>query len=153
MNPLAWSRKHLDDEGGSDLIREMIKAFAESVMSSLVARGLSSVQLVVSDAHEGLEGAIAAVLEGATWQRCRTHAMRNLLSTVPRSAQPVVATLVRTVFAQPDSESTWAQLERVVDRPQGRFSAAPTAPRHRGCDLVARAGTSWRRRPGCSSPT
>jgi transposase-like protein len=78
MNPLAWSRKHLDDEGGSDLIREMIKAFAESVMSSLVARGLSSVQLVVSDAHEGLEGAIAAVLEGAIWRSARSRHFRLL---------------------------------------------------------------------------
>jgi transposase-like protein len=34
MNPLAWLRKHLDDEGGNDLIREMVKAFAEQLMSA-----------------------------------------------------------------------------------------------------------------------
>ncbi|HEX2064456.1 MAG TPA: IS256 family transposase [Acidimicrobiales bacterium] len=106
-------------------------------LRGLVARGLSGVQLVVSDAHEGLKAAIGAVLDGATWQRCRTHAMRNLLSKVPRSAQPVVATLVRTVFAQPDAESTWAQLERVVDQLSGRFSEVATALVDMAADLLA----------------
>jgi putative transposase len=106
-------------------------------LRGLVARGLSGVALVVSDAHEGLKAAIGAVLDGATWQRCRTHAMRNLLSKVPRSAQPVVATLVRTVFAQPDAESTWAQLERVVDQLSGRFPEVATALVDMAADLLA----------------
>ncbi len=106
-------------------------------LRGLVARGLSGVQLVVSDAHEGLKAAIGAVLDGASWQRCRTHAMRNLLSKVPRSAQPVVATLVRTVFAQPDAESTWAQLERVVDQLSGRFPEVATALVDMAPDLLA----------------
>jgi putative transposase len=41
--------------------------------ADLVARGLSGVALVTSDAHAGLVEAIAANLPGATWQRCRTH--------------------------------------------------------------------------------
>ena len=59
-----------------------------------MARGLAGVALVTSDAHAGLREAIAAVLPGATWQRCRTHFMRNLLTRVPKSAQPFVATMV-----------------------------------------------------------
>ncbi|MGW5124960.1 IS256 family transposase [Streptomyces sp. NPDC004069] len=46
-------------------------------LRSLIARGLSGVQLVVSDAHAGLVDAIGAVLPGASWQRCRTHYARN----------------------------------------------------------------------------
>ena len=64
-------------------------------------RGLSGVQLVTSDDHAGLVSAIAAVLPGAAWQRCRTHYHRNLLTRVPKSAQPWVSTLVRTIFEQP----------------------------------------------------
>ena len=61
-------------------------------LRGLVARGLSGVQLVISDAHPGLTGAIASALPGASWQRCRTHYLRNLLTKIPRSAQPGVAT-------------------------------------------------------------
>ena len=82
---------------------------------SLVARGLSGVGLVISDDHTGLVDAIAATLPGASWQRCRTHYLRNLLAKVPKSSQSMVATMVRTIFAQPDPESVWAQHRRIVD--------------------------------------
>ncbi|MEV0150719.1 transposase, partial [Nonomuraea sp. NPDC050733] len=66
-------------------------------LRGLVARGLSGVQLVISDCHAGLVAAIGATLTGASWQRCRSHYLRNLLTCVNKSAQPFVATLVRTI--------------------------------------------------------
>jgi len=84
-------------------------------LRSLVARGLTGVQLVTSDDHPGLVDAIAATLPGASWQRCRTHYLRNLLTKVPKTSQSMVATMVRTIFAQPDPDSVWAQHRRVVD--------------------------------------
>jgi len=65
--------------------------------------------------------AIDATLPGAAWQRCRTHFMRNPLCRVPKSAQPFVASLVRTIFAQPSAAEVAAQLERVVHQLEGRF--------------------------------
>ena len=52
----------------------------------LVARGLSGVPLVTSDAHRGLVEAIGATLPGAGWQRCRTHYAANLMAATPKSA-------------------------------------------------------------------
>jgi putative transposase len=93
-------------------------------LRGLVARGLSGVQLVTSDCHQGLRDAIASVLPGAAWQRCRTHCHRNLLTRVPKSAQPWVSTLVRTIFEQPDAASVRAQHAQVVQALETRFPAA-----------------------------
>jgi putative transposase len=96
-------------------------AFWHAFLRSLVARGLSGVKLVTSDAHEGLKGAIAAVLQGASWQRCRTHFMRNALALVPKAAQQMVAATIRTVFVQPDPQAAREQWRRVADSFRGRF--------------------------------
>ncbi|GAA0652554.1 hypothetical protein GCM10009535_33650 [Streptomyces thermocarboxydovorans] len=93
-------------------------------LRSLIARGLPGVQLVISDAHAGLVDAIGAILPGASWQRCRTHYARNLLSQVPKSAQPWVTTLLRTVFEQPDTDAVHAQMRRVLDALEAKFPKA-----------------------------
>jgi len=90
-------------------------------LRQLVKRGLKGVRLVVSDAHEGLRQAIGKVLAGTTWQRCRVHFMRNLLSTVPKQAQDTVAAIVRTIFTQPDHASAMAQLHEVARMLEDRF--------------------------------
>jgi transposase-like protein len=90
-------------------------------LRDLVQRGLGGVRLVISDDHKGLLAALEAVLPGSGWQRCRTHFMRNLLARVPKSAQPFVATMVRTIFAQPSADEVAAQLRRVVEQLEGRF--------------------------------
>lgn len=90
-------------------------AFWLAFLRSLVARGLSGVRLVTSDSHQGLKSAIAAVLQGASWQRCRTHFMRNALALVPKGAQQMVAATIRTVFFQPDAESARATWHKVAD--------------------------------------
>src|SRR4051794_36396988 len=95
-----------------------------TLLRSLVARGLSGVQLVVSDAHTGLVEAIGAALPGASWQRCRTHYARNLSSQVPKTAQPWVLTLLRTIFDQPDADQVHAQFARVVEALEAKFPAA-----------------------------
>ncbi|MFC4592565.1 IS256 family transposase [Sphaerisporangium corydalis] len=93
-------------------------------LRSLVARGLSGVQLVISDAHAGLVQAVGASLPGASWQRCRTHYLRNLLTRVPKSAQPWVATLVRTIFDQPTAEQVRAQHSWVIEALASKYPAA-----------------------------
>ncbi|MBM7826957.1 transposase-like protein [Microbacterium aurum] len=71
-------------------------------------------KLVISDAHTGLVAAIQTVFQGASWQRCRVHFMRNVLTAVPKTAGPMVASIIRTIFAQPDTEHVFAQFHEVV---------------------------------------
>src|SRR5262249_38130368 len=71
---------------GLDVVTSEDGAVWLAFLRSLVARGLAGVKLVSSDAHPGLVDAIAATLQGACWQRCRTHFARNLLTRVPTSA-------------------------------------------------------------------
>ena len=96
-------------------------AFWTSFLRSLVARGLSGVRLVTSDSHRGMKRAIEAVLQGASWQRCRVQFMRNALSLVPKAAQQMVGATIRTVFAQPDAKSAREQWRRVSDGFRPRF--------------------------------
>jgi transposase-like protein len=63
--------------------------------------------------------------------------MRNLLAKVPKSAGPFVATLVRSIFAQPDAEAAWAQFHRVVDQLAERFPDAAAMLEAAGTDILA----------------
>jgi putative transposase len=96
-------------------------AFWLAFLRSLVARGLSSVKLVISDAHAGLKAAIASVLQGAAWQRCRVHFVRDALAIVPKSAQEMVGATIRTVFVQPDAASARKTWRTVADSFRSRF--------------------------------
>ena len=137
-----------DREGlGCDVITGEDGAGWTAFLRDLVARGLGGVRLVISDDHRGLKQAVAAVLPGASWQRCRTHFMRNLLTRVPRSAQALVATLVRSIFAQPTAAEVWAQHGRVVEPREGRFREAAALLVEAAEDLLAFAafpGEHWR---------
>ena len=106
-------------------------------LRGLVARGLSGVRLVISDAHSGLVDAIASTLPGASWQRCRTHFVRNLLTKVPKAAQPFVASAVRSIFDQPDAQTTHAQHARVLDQLAERFGDAAELLEQAGPDILA----------------
>ncbi len=111
--------------------------FWTEFLRDLVRRGLSDVRLVISDAHEGLKEAIRRVCGGSSWQRCRVHFMRNLLSQVPKSAQQMVAALVRTIFAQPDKSSAHAQLAEVAESLERRFPKAAELLRDAEEDILA----------------
>lgn len=83
--------------------------------ADLVARGLTGVRLVTSDAHSGLKDAIAANLPGAAWQRCRTHYAANLMSVTPKSMWPAVKAMLHSVYDQPDAPAVQAQFDRLLD--------------------------------------
>ena len=94
--------------------------FWTSFLRDLVRRGLTGVKLVISDAHEGLKAAITRVL-GATWQRCRVHAMRNALAYVPKGQHTMVAAAIRQAFIQPDHDNAVQTWRHVADQLRARW--------------------------------
>ncbi len=112
-------------------------AFWTAFLRSLKTRGLTGTQLVISDAHAGLTGAIEAVLLGASWQRCRVHFMRNVLARVPKGNAEMVAAAIRTVFAQPDGEHVHSQLDTIAGMLGRQFPAVETMLRDAKDDLLA----------------
>lgn len=83
--------------------------------ADLIARGLTGVRLVTSDAHAGLREAIAANLPGTSWQRCRTHYAANLMSVTPKNMWPAVKAMLHSVYDQPDAPAVNAQFDRLLD--------------------------------------
>ena len=96
------------------------ETFWTDFLRSLSRRGLRGVQLVISDAHEGLKAAAAKVLN-ATWQRCRVHFMRNALAHVAKGRREMVAAAIRTAFVQEDHAAAVKQWRQVADSLQPRF--------------------------------
>ncbi len=92
------------------------ETFWTEFLRGLKDRGLGGVHLVISDAHAGLRAAIRRVFQGAGWQRCRVHAMRNMLAVARHQHRQIVAALIRTIFAQPDPEGARTQLRTVAEQ-------------------------------------
>jgi len=76
-----------------------------TLFRGLNAPGLSGVKLVTSDAHSGLVAAVGATMEGASWQRCRTHYAANLMAVCPKHAWSGVKAMLHSVYDQPDAKT------------------------------------------------
>jgi putative transposase len=112
-------------------------AFWTAFLRSLKTRGLCGVQLVISDAHAGLKAAIASVLIGAAWQRCRVHFLRNVLAAVPKGHAEMVAAAVRTIFAQPSPVHVRDQLEVIAAMLGRQFPKVEAMLRDASNDITA----------------
>jgi transposase-like protein len=94
--------------------------FWTKFLRSLADRGLRGVKLVISDDHKGLRAAAARVLH-ATQQRCRVHWMRNILAHAGKAQRPMVAALLKTIFAQDTAAGAREQWRKVADTLRPRF--------------------------------
>ncbi len=105
--------------------------------ADLVARGMTGVRLVTSDAHQGLVEAIAANLPGACWQRCRTHYSANLTDITPKSLWPAVKAMLHSVHDQPDADAVQAQFDRLLDYTSDKLPAVTEHLNHARADILA----------------
>ena len=119
----------------------------------LVARGLTGVRLVTSDAHAGLVAATAATLPDAAWQRCRTHYAANLMSATPKSSWGWVKALLHCVYDQPDAEAVHAQFHRILEALDGKLPAVAEHLEHARADILAFTAFPYGARSGPTTPT
>ena len=140
----------------------MLMAF----MSELKDRGLHGLELIVSDAHEGLKAARRAVFPSVPWQRCQFHLQQNAGHYVPKVAlRAPVAADIRAIFNAPDRDEAGHLLDKFLKRyeksapalvrwaeealPEG-FTAFNLPPSHRRklrtTNLVGRLNQEIRRR-------
>lgn len=97
------------------------EVFWRAFLTGLKKRGLSGVQLVISDQHAGLVAALRRVFQGSAHQRCRVHFIRNVLAHVPKGETEMVAAVFRTIFAQPDQASMARQWDKIRDDLAARY--------------------------------
>ena len=90
----------------------------------LKARGLSGVQLIISDAHSGLKSARQKSFNAVPWQRCRVHFMRNVLCRVPKAAQGFVSATVKAIFAQESLEKAQETMRSAIEMLRKKYPAA-----------------------------
>lgn len=88
----------------------------DEVFRWLKGRGLNGVMFVVSDDHGGLTQAITKHFQGASWQRCQVHLMRNLLSHAPVKVRTEVAAMAKLVLHAPDMEEAKRRLSEFAER-------------------------------------
>jgi putative transposase len=100
---------------GLDVGESETEAFWREFLRSLVARGLTGVELVVSDAHEGLKNAIQRTLS-CPWQRCTVHVLRDCLGHARRDQHGLLAALIRPIFNQPNRHEARARLAEAVEQ-------------------------------------
>jgi putative transposase len=92
------------------------EATYQELFRSLKRRGLSGVELVVSDDHEGLKSAIARHFQGASHQRCQVHYARNLLGMVGHARRKELGTDLRAIFAAPERKQALAICAPVAEK-------------------------------------
>ena len=109
---------------GIDVVDGELTESWKRFLADLVRRGLRGVQLAISDAHTGLKAAITQVLNGVTWQRCRVHFMRNVLSRVGKSSQGFVAATLKHVFAQPTRDEAKVAMSRAIELIEDKYPEA-----------------------------
>jgi len=85
------------------------------LFEQLKARGLRGVDLVVSDDHKGLVKAIEMHFQGATWQRCQAHFIRNILDASPKALQGELHGRLRLIFDAPDMATARRLLDEAID--------------------------------------
>lgn len=103
---------------------EESKETYKQLFTALKARGLTGVQLVVSDAHPGLREAIKESFPAASWQRCKVHFMRNIMAHVPHHEKETFAAQLKQIWLAPNRDIALQRAESLINTYCKRFPKA-----------------------------
>ncbi|WP_132326508.1 IS256 family transposase, partial [Pseudobacteriovorax antillogorgiicola] len=101
--------------GAAEGAKEDFESWRKFV-TSLKSRGLSGVELFISDKCLGLTQAIGACFPEARWQRCTVHFYRNVFSVVPKGRVKEVAAMLKAVHASEDLEAADAKAKEIISK-------------------------------------
>lgn len=118
--------KALRDDGYREIVAVDVadtesEATYQQLFRSLKERGLSGVELVTSDAHQGLKNAIERHFQGASWQRCQFHYAKDLLGMVPFGKRQELGATLKAIFAAPDRELAMKLAHELADQWQQSY--------------------------------
>ena len=103
---------------------EESEASYTTLFESLKKRGLQNILLAVSDAHQGLIAAIQKSFVGCSWQRCKVHFMRNILTHIPAKDKESFAAKLKQIWQQPDYESAKRYANLLIEEYATKFPKA-----------------------------
>jgi len=81
----------------------------EGIFSDLNDRGLSTVDLVISDGHTGIQSAAEKMFPGSSWQMCHVHFIRAVLRKVSRKYHKLIAERLKECLSDPTLLLTYAK--------------------------------------------
>lgn len=100
-------------------------------------RGLSQVEMVVSDSHKGLVQAVKQCFQGATWQRCQTHFSRNMLDVCPKKVPPEMKAALKSLYEADDRDTAVILKDNMISRFQQEAPKAADLLEESFDDLLA----------------
>jgi len=119
----------INGDGNREILGMMLgNSETESTWTALFGwlrdRGLKGVDLVVSDDHKGLKKAIARYFQGAVWQRCQVHLVRNVLGAASNRYRGMLAAGMKRIFASDNREEARARFRQLADELDGKAEKA-----------------------------
>ena len=112
---------------GASIAESEDSGFWLTLFRSLKDRGLEGVELVISDAHKGIQKAVESSFLGASWQYCHVHFSRAVLDSIPNRDKQEIADKLKEAS---DDEMKMQELGREL-RDRGYDPAAETIDRFR----------------------
>jgi transposase-like protein len=119
----------VDLEGNKEVLA--LRACAEEdkdgwscLLHDLRRRGATKIDLIVTDGHEGLLAALAALFPATPRQRCVVHKQRNVMNAIPKRERAPIVTELAGIWKAATKEEALVELAAFKGKYQKRYPEA-----------------------------